>query len=140
MAGLWQGSDPVSQPNENAYSPQVAVDSNGNVWAIWSQASGIKARLYSGSSWSSIVTISTAMGSDPHIACGGDGTFIAIWIQAGRVWCSLYKQGAGWQQAEAIDSELDSGTVSEPRIVMDSQGRAVAVWIEGGNVCSSRFE
>src|SRR3989304_9047800 len=75
--------DNISTPGQNATDPQVAIDINGNVIAVWIENGVVKARsAVSNASWSpTIDTLSNSGASSPKITIDDNGTATAIWIE-----------------------------------------------------------
>ncbi len=151
------GSSPASleAASGNASGVELAVDSDGNVFAVWQQADGssvwhIWAARYEAASdsWSAPVQLDTGA-SDAgavKVAVDGNGNAIAVWNQfdgtRNNLWASRFDSGT-WSTAELIENE-DSNEALEPALAMDSSGNAVVVWILGngiftGDVKATRF-
>ena len=119
----------------NAYSPQIAIDSNGNAIAVWEQSGGIWANHYiPGSGWGTTAESTHAVNADdPRIAIDANGNAIVVsrqwdgWnakIQANRYTAST----DSWGSAELIDSGYTGVANPNPQIAMDANGNAIAVW------------
>lgn len=151
------GSSPVSLEagSGNASGVELAVDSDGNVFAVWQQADGSSvlhiwtARYEAASgSWGAPEQLDTGA-SDAgaaKVAVDGNGNAIAVWNQTdgtrNNLWASRFNSGI-WSTAELIEND-DSNDALEPALAMDSVGNAVVVWILGdgfftGDVKATRF-
>jgi hypothetical protein len=110
----------------------IAMDSGGNVLAVWRQTDGIGASQYVvGTGWSARVSISGSVSSiDPQIEVDSAGNAIAFWTQSvsGKsvVWVSRYVAGGGWGVATTISDPTVHATAA--RIAFDATGNAIAVW------------
>lgn len=126
---LVTGADAVS-------SPSVAIDSNGNSTAIWSQTiSGtddILARYLSDGTWATAVTIDNLAGDAASTALDMDesGNAIAVWSQNDGSFESVYSNrftAGTWGTAAPIETD-DTGNTSNHAIKLDSAGNAIAIW------------
>ncbi len=122
------------------YSPQVAVDGNGDALAVWMKGTGsarsaAASRYAVGTGWSApelIEANDTADVEDPEIAANAAGDAVAVWAMQpssgpADVWANRYVPGAGWGNAQPI--ELDAtGDPSGPQVGLDAAGNAIAVW------------
>jgi len=129
----------------SAWLPQIAIDSNGNALAVWSNfsASGnIYANRFDGSNWGSAELIQTVAGNPsssapPQIAFDNSGNALAIWQQyngstGDNIWANRFdgsSGGTGWGSAELVETD-DVNTASDPQIAFDSRGNALAVWVQ----------
>jgi len=119
--------------------PQIAIDPNGNVIAVWNLmragSTTVWANRYAvGSGWAVASQIGTgnpnSIDTLPQIAVDGAGNGFAVWQQYNgpilNIWCNRYVVGTGWGSAALIsDSAMSS---RDPKIAADSNGNAIAVW------------
>ena len=154
----WSGVTNLSTESvQSAYSPNVALDSNGNAIAVWSQdtdannpVKGIRADRYTvGTGWGTPAPIEpttiavTRTGSAPQIAFDANGNAIAVWYQYGKpgIYANRYVAGAGWGAAETIvDPSISNYIDQGVQLAIDKNGNAIAVWNqEGGWLYANRY-
>jgi hypothetical protein len=138
----------LSEMGENAYVPQVAMDSAGNAIAVWSRSDEtndiIQASRFSISSgsWSAVADVANLSDTggyalDPQVAMDSAGNAIAVWyqrtgtntiIQASRF------SGSSW--SAVTDLSAPGQDALDPQVAMDSDGNAIAVWsrYDGTNI------
>ena len=94
-AGTGWGSAELVETDDtgNAWSPQIAIDSDGNALAVWQQSGGndlfdaVANRYTLGTGWASPQIIGAETGSEPNgflepqIAIDNNGNAIAVWQQ-----------------------------------------------------------
>ncbi len=137
----------------NARDPQIAIDSNGNALAVWSQSDGVRdnilANRFNGTSWGSATLIETnnvGDASSPQIAIDSNGRALAVWSQSDgirdNIWANHF-DGTSWLGATPIEIE-NLGDAYVPQIAIDDNGRAVAVWQQNDgirdNIWANRFD
>jgi len=134
----------------NAVYPQVAMDANGNAFAIWRQSDGTINNIWSnrysvGSGWGTATLVETDAGNTydrPQIAMDASGNALAVWIQDYSIRTYIvsnrYTVGSGWGTATPIES--DTGGIEDPQVAVDASGNALAIWSKGNNIVSNRFE
>ena len=125
--------------SENAYDPQVAVDSSGDATAVWIQWDGSLNNIWSnryvvGTGWDSAVLIETddaGHASNPQVAIDGSGNAIAVWQQddgdRSNIWSNQYVVGTGWGTPTLIETN-DAGSARNPQVAVDDSGNAMVVW------------
>lgn len=128
-----------------AASARVAIDDQGNAWAIWKGiiegASGgdnlIANRYVKGSGWGTAQLLETDGGSVDKAEIYVDpssGRAVATWTQltsagAYDLWVRRYAPATGWANAERIEnSEGAMGFFA--KTIIDSNGNALAVWAQ----------
>ena len=148
LAGVGWGTDTVLT-TEAAAGPQVAMDSQGNAFAVWDQygAGGTtRADIYAdrftvGSGWGAPTAVEASADDSmyPEIAADSMGNAMAVWTQAVRhgttdgpyqIYSSRFVVGTGWGTASPVEnngSSYASYTV-HPQVAVDPMGNAVAVW------------
>jgi hypothetical protein len=129
-------------------SPQISVDSSGNVFAIWSRYDDSNWIVQSSSSgdggvtWSTPVDLSEAGGntSSPRISVDSSGTAIASWVRYDNVDSIVQSSSSGdggvtW--STPVDLSAAGGSSFFPQVSVDSSGTAIAIWLrlegEGSN-------
>jgi len=142
----WGDPEPIEKIEGDARSPQVAVDPDGNAFAVWQQLdrdrdsidtrSNIWSNRYMpGVGWGTQLPLETDDTGDairPRVAVDADGNAIAVWQQSDAalrfdIWSNRYTPSDGWGGRELIEFE-DAGDATKPRVAMDPDGNAVAVW------------
>lgn len=123
----WNSPVLVSDLGVDSSDPQVEVDINGNITAVWVESNVIKATTFAvGGSPSSITTLSGSTASFPRIGIDSNGNVTAVWVENGVVSAATKPAGGSWS-AEVSVSSLTGGA-STPVVAVDSTGNAVAVW------------
>jgi hypothetical protein len=139
----------------NEFTPQIAIDPNGNAIAIWAKDDATCCRIFTnrytlGSGWGTpeeMMGIGTSQASNPQIAIDANGNGIAVWA-AGDISASIhaarYNAGTGqWEAPVRIKTDLMGGNASWPDIAIDTNGNAIAVWEQLGGlgfVMSNRYD
>lgn len=139
---------------DSAFTPHVAVDSEGNAIAVWRQSDGTRFNI-----WANRFTPSGGWGAPellesdnagnaltPRVAIDADGNALAVWYQTdgtrNNIWSNRFTPSGGWDTAELIETN-NAGSASGPRIAFDADGNAVAVWQQSdgtrNNIWSNRF-
>jgi hypothetical protein len=130
-AGQWGEPVQLSESGNNAWSPQLAVDSSGHVVAVWSRWTDEgdtiiqTAEKDPGEAWSKTADLSLKGGRAirPAVAVGDEQT-VVTWERDRVVEAAAKVPGEDWQKPLEI-----SGTNSgEPMVDMDSDGNALAIW------------
>ena len=136
MAGgvVWTSPATISTSNKNASDPQVGLDNNGNVVAVWVENGFVISKtLPVNGSWSSPTTLSGSGASIPQLVVDGNGNANAIWIENGVVNVASKALNGSWSAATA----LSSSGASSPQIALDTNGNVVAVWVLNGVIQSA---
>ncbi|MEQ1590738.1 MAG: hypothetical protein ABL902_10345, partial [Gallionella sp.] len=119
--------------------PQIAVDVNGNVIAVWESTSFTATTVWAnryviGTGWGTASQIGSgntnSVSVNPQVAIDGSGNGFVVWSQYNgsilNIWSNRFAVGAGWGAAALIsDSTMSS---RDPRIAADVNGNAIAVW------------
>ena len=149
-AGGWTSDVLIETDNAgDAYDPQLATDSVGNLVAVWRQHDGVRfntvANAYSvDSGWGTAETIESHDGTaaEPQVAMDGDGNAIAVW-RSYDIWANTWTPANGWSTAQQIETDA-AGMADKPQLGFDPEGNAIAVWMESdatrNNIQSNRFE
>jgi hypothetical protein len=116
---------------ELAFSPAVAMDSDGDFVVVWI-SNRIYARSYNkrgeaiGAEF--IVTPTTVQRSSPSIAMNSDGDFVVIWI-SNLIYGQRYnKKGEAIGAEFKVNAPLDNQNNSSPSVAMDNDGDFVVIW------------
>jgi len=102
----WVTAELIETDNAgSALDPQVTVDGNGNVTAVWSQFDGTRASIWAnryvpGTGWGTAELIETDNAGDadrPQVTVDGSGNVIAVWSQfdgaRNNIWTNRYVAG-----------------------------------------------
>lgn len=138
--GAWETTGtPIDGGNGGPSSPDVAMDSHGNVIAIWRQhvlpSQSVLVNHYDARTgqWSGPQVIANFDTDSrvPRVAMNDAGNAVAVWLQNDdqydRVWASHYDPDTGWDAPVQLDV-TNTGDAQPPRIAMNPGGEAVAVW------------
>lgn len=126
-------------------APDVTLDSQGKVVAVWEQDKALFAAHYdlmdSASVWmqeSLLPSNAEYLIWDPKVASDPAGNAVVIWQktdlagQDSRIQAKLYSpEGGCWCNATAslLNGPLQQNSVvATPKVAMDEQGRALAIW------------
>jgi hypothetical protein len=139
---------------DSAFAPQVAVDSNGNAVAVWSQSDGLRPNIWANhftpsAGWGTAELIETddaGIAGSPQVAVDPNGNAVAIWHQSDdmrfNIWANRFTPTAGWGTAERIDTD-DVDSAFAPQVAVDPNGNALAVWRQSDgardNIWANRF-
>jgi hypothetical protein len=127
----------ISDPGQDGFEPDVAVDPSGNVIAVWTRSDGAFFRIQSASrtangSWGAATTISDAgqSASNPDVAIDNSGNALVAWSRTDgtniRIQTS-FKPAAGAFAAPVTIS--DPGfDATKPAIDFDNSGKALITW------------
>lgn len=132
-----------SSSGELVFSPEVAVDSEGNAVAVWEQDDGtyysIYAKTYSADSgtWESSATLiengDNGDAGNPQIAVDNEDNAVAVWYQNDgtndSIYANTYSADSGtWEPSAILLENGDDGDADDPQIAVDGEGEAIAVW------------
>lgn len=138
----WQEPVDLSEPElvgevaagaNDAGSPQIVVDRNGNVTVIWERYAGAKIVLQSvdrpaGGSWTApadIGEVNLGASPEPWIAIDWEGRATAVWKDSGVIKAAFRPYLGGWETPVPL-----SGSESlVPRAAIDARGDVTAVWM-----------
>ena len=143
LTGTWGAAASLETSIDDAFIPDIAVDSAGNAIAVWRQiesgaGESIWANRYTGSSWgiASAIDIlpgplaNTGQAFDPSIDMNSNGDAVVVWRQFDgfyfTVYSARYSPITNWGLAGAIESRTNDAFA--PHVGMDAAGNAVAVW------------
>jgi len=136
----WGSAQLIETDNaESAYSPQVAIDPNGNAIAVWYQSDNTRYNIWAnryvpGTGWGTAQLIETDNSGDashPQVGIDPNGNAIAVWEQYDgtrfNIWANRYVPGTGWGTAQLIETD-NAGDADAPQVGIDPNGNAIAVW------------
>ena len=133
--GSWSAPVPLSDPGQNAFYPQVVVDSTGSATAVWYRYVDTHYRIQAstrplGGTWSAPFNLSPAgqSANDGKIGVDANGLVTAIWIRNSILQASNLPRGGSWSTPVNVSSIVLGRTASTPNLTVDSTGRAIAVW------------
>jgi hypothetical protein len=136
--GVWQAPVDLSVAGQNAYDPQVALDSQGNAVAVWERSNGsnfiIQSAWHAAGSavWSGAVDLSGAgqSASSPQVAFAPLGNAVAVWHRYnGANWIiqsAADPVGGPWQAP--VDLSVAGQSATYPHVAFTPLGNAVTVW------------
>jgi hypothetical protein len=149
----WGTAARIETSADDAGAVQVAMDTNGNALAVWTQSSSgsgwsIWANRYTAASgWGTAALVETDTGGAfvPQVAMDANGNALAVWRQYDgtrySIRASRYSVGSGWSSAGPIES--GTGEATAPQIAVDASGNALAVWYQSdgtrNNIWANRY-
>lgn len=146
----WGTAQLIESRTDTAWNPAIAVDSAGNVEALWMQYNGTAASIFAnrfvpGTGWGVAVQVSGDTGGGaglPRVAAGPGGTFVAAWNQVSggeyQMMVSRYGSGA-WSQPVNLSAGFTVGGGDSGFVGTDASGRAAVVWQQYGGVLPTRL-
>ena len=155
----WSGAAKIETNTAgNALNPQIAIDANGNVVAVWQQYDDVASRYdiwsnrYTASTgiWSTASPIETdnaGWATQPQVVFDTSGNAVAVWMQSDgsryNIWSNRYIASTGlWGMAVLLETD-NTGDANNPQIAVDAHGNAVAVWMQSDgsryNIWSNRY-
>jgi hypothetical protein len=139
-APTWLAPVDLSASGEDAGSPAGAMDSSGDVTAVWYRNDGanniVQASVrQAGGAFGTPVDLSQT-GVDafgPRVAMDPAGDAVAVWFRGAVIQAAA--RPAGGSFGAAVDVSAVGGNASFPQIAIDDAGEAVAVWyrFDGAN-------
>jgi hypothetical protein len=139
-ASGWSTPVLVENDPEEAGSVRIALNANGDGFAVWTQVSTIRpavvwARRYEAASgWGAATRVQSNTGGDgflPQIAIDHAGNAVAIWHQTDgaryNVWANRFVVGTGWEGGAFVEND-NTGDAQYAEVGMDANGNAIAVW------------
>lgn len=156
-AGSWSGLSSVETSNDNAFSPQIAVNANGVAQVTWQQLSNGQQSVWANrintntttGTWGTAVLLETddvGPATNPQIGVDGDGNAVAVWEQSDGTRFNIYSNrytAATSSWGTAVLLETDAGSAGAPQIAVDDAGNAVVVWqqVESArnNIVANRY-
>ena len=146
---VWDGIKTLDTRTDNANSPQIAFNSQGNAFATWVQNDGSHLSPYvsyftkSSGNWGTPYTIDNDNhpAGDPQMGFDGNDNLFIVWAQGSPgshdIWVNRFTPTGGWGLAQTIES--DGNTADKPQIAVDSDGNANVVWQEWDGVRNNIF-
>jgi hypothetical protein len=138
----WESPQRIETGTGNSFSPQVAMDANGNAVAVWLQAAGageedvFANRYVAGSGWGQAQLVSNLSelgeANEVQIAMDASGNALVIWRQTDsqtldqNLWFNRYTTRSGWGTPDLL--ERVPGDARSPQIASTASGTAMAIW------------
>ena len=147
LGGAWSGLYPLSDPENGAGHPMVAVAPNGGATAVWTHfdptaltnvvetASRPSAADAFGSS--EIISPTTAWAGRPAVAVNAAGAATAAWeqdtVMGFAVHAATRTTAGDWSDSDLVSEPADDPTVDEEEngnalVVLDAAGTSTVVW------------
>jgi hypothetical protein len=138
--GSWSAPTNITAPGEEAFHPQVAIDSQGDAVAVWVRADeAIESAVRpAGGSWSAPSELTAAGGSENNPQVGIDSTGDAVAVWEGFDGTNFFVEGAerpaggAWSAAGPLSAPGESAFA--PQLAVDPKGDAVAAWSHSNEV------
>jgi hypothetical protein len=144
VGGTWSAATQIDASSEEAEQPEVAVDSNGNIAAVWRQyapsfgQSRIFSRRYNSTTQAleSVIALSTLGDRRPRIGFDANGNAIAQW--GGGAIVRRYNASTGaWGTEQLLHTSEDGAWNNE--LAVDANGNAISTWIQNDNGTNSVY-
>ncbi len=135
-------TDNISPEGQDAKSPQVAMDDNGNAVIVWSQYDGSNYQIfeseYRNGTWTN-PTLTDSISpkgknaSKPQAAMDNNGNAVIVWHQYDgsnkRIFKSEYRNGT-WINPTSLTNNIspEGQDAYRPQVAMDDNGNTVIVW------------
>jgi hypothetical protein len=148
----WGTAGEIDASDLDASNPSVAVDSAGNMMAVWHQRSAntgnnfsIYTNRFSNGSWgaATLVKADIPYARQSAIAMNASGNAMLVWLEddgfdTGSIWARAYAGGIGGAIVRIDDLSIftDGRT---PKVGIDASGNAVALWGQGRHIWSARY-
>ncbi|HET9257141.1 MAG TPA: hypothetical protein VFO16_18350, partial [Pseudonocardiaceae bacterium] len=135
--GAWQAPINLSATGQNASTPQVGIDAQGDAVAVWTHFSGTNdivqaAARSGGGAWQAPVNLS-AVGQNavaPQVGIDAQGDAVVVWTRSNGindiVQAAARSAGGAWQAPVSLSAAGQNA--SDPQVAVNAQGNAVAVW------------
>lgn len=133
-----------------AYSPQIAVDKNGQWLVIWQQDESMSLRglwfstSTDGATWAAPVAITTASASLPSLAMNKDGAAVAAWYGrdsgSGPFPCTAsVRVGGTWTTPTIMKPASTANGFPQQAVAMSGTGEAYVVWQDTGEGTAGQY-
>ena len=145
--GPWDASVQVNDGLGSAFNAAIAVDGNGNAYAVWGDYRNGDWDIYFayrpvGGDWGTNVRVNDDLGTGqqfrPAIVVDHSGNAYAVWDDdrnsSGEdetvkdIYFAYRPAGGDWGANVKVDPEHSSGWQTRPSIAVDSVGNTYAVW------------
>ena len=141
--GSWTYNQRVNATEGSAtqWEPDIAVDSTGNVYAVWrDNRSGVDEIYFayraSGGSWSANLRVNDSVvpsvAQNPAVAVDEEGNAYVVW-EDGRngnndIYFAYRPARGNWGANVRVNDDVGSANQQNPAIAVDAAGNAYAVW------------
>ena len=134
----WGAVKLLETSNVDATTPQVAVDNNGNAFAVWAQGGNIYADRYTAGVWGTakLLETSAVWATGPQVSMDNNGNAVVIWTLGGNIYADRFSAGA-WGTATLLNTSAGWGMSQQ--VAMDNKGNAVVIWAQGGSIYTNRY-
>ncbi len=143
--GQWTTPVDLSTAGEDAQTPQVALDQQGDATAIWYRSNGtntiVQAALRpAGATWQPPVDLSAAgqNAQVPQVAVDRQGNATAVWDRFNGanyiLQAATRPSGGTWQSP--LDLSAAGQNAASPQVAVDPQGNVIASWDEFNGTAS----
>ncbi len=135
--GDWEPSNLVSDSpvDESPQNPALAVDGDGNAYAMWGELRGSRLTYKPfGHAWSPSVAVLGGFPSD--LAVDTSGTAYVVWADIGSdsaIYAVTCPRGGPCTPGVRVNDSTQTGFVSRLSIGVTNGGRAHVVWEDGRN-------
>lgn len=135
----WGTATLIETDSGFAYSPQLVVDSSGNVTVVWVHYDGTRMNIWAnryttGTGWSGVQLIESSNFSADTPAkpvVDSSGNVTVVWRQTDgtrdNMWANRYTVGIGWGTAQLIETD-NAGSAIAAWLGIDSNGNVTVVW------------
>lgn len=149
LGGVWQTPAPISQEDQPAKQPAVAIAPDGEAVAAWLALDGknfvVQAATTSvAGQWQPPVTLSEPgkNSSEPRIAIDAQGEAVAVWEHEQKaveiVQYAVKSPKGGWGMAATLSES--STNLFNAQVAMNATGDTLAIWtLPNGELRSSVF-
>ena len=118
----------ISNPGQDASSPQIAVDGNGDVVAVWVENTIIHANSADiTGTWSGISVLSGSGASSPCVVIDGSGTATAAWITSSGINIASRPLNGSWSTPPGT---IAASGATSLKMAIDPSGNIVLAWEE----------
>jgi len=130
--GSWEAPLSIGElKTGSAPEPWVAVDSQGDVTALWQNQGTIESAYRpAGGGWEAPVSISSAESGGAQAAVSAQGDATAVWMHfdgSRYVVQSAYRPaGGGWEAPTVLSEPGERG--GDPHIALDAHGDSIVLW------------
>lgn len=135
--GEWEGPVIIDSSTQNAETPRLAMNADGQAVVVWAHDGGSNGSIWSsryepGVGWETPASVEagSADASVPDVAIDASGTAVVVWVEASNIFANRSVVGDGWGDAGLI--ELSATTAFDPHVDITPQGEAIVVWAQGG--------
>ncbi len=155
-------TDTISVAAQQAYSPQVSMDNNGNAIIVWGQSDGKNWQIYMSEyrngSWThprdlatDAISVAGQNAYSPQVAMDNHGNAIITWNQftlhppsgqlVSQIYMSEYRIGSWTHPTDPSDaiSTVAWLMAHSPQVAMDDAGSAIIVWSQIGSIYMSEY-